>query len=278
MDLGFLRDELGEDPSQTQRVFTECRPHPVTASRCRVAFIEDQVDDAEHRREAFGALLSTGNLERHALVGERAFGADDALGDGGLGDEERARDLLGCEAAEQPEGERHPRLDGQHGMAGREDEAQEVVADVVCPLIDGRLEIRHRRFLFGLELVTELLVLPIEPLLAAPEIDRPVLGGRHQPRARVAGNARLGPLLERGEEGVLRQVLGQADIAYDARQAGDEPGRFNPPDRVDGAVRFGGRHGYRSDHLRSVPARRPHCTSPAADQPWQSARVPDIVI
>ena len=256
MDLGFLRDELGEHPSQTQRVFTECRPHPVTASRCRVALVEDQVDDTEHRREALGALLSTGDLERHALVGECALGADDALGDGGLGDEERTRDLFGCEAAEQPERERHPRLDGQHGMARREDEAKKVVADVVCPLIDGRLEIRHRRVLLRLELVTELLVLAIEPLVAAPEIDRPVLGGRHQPGAGVAGNARLGPLLERGEEGVLRQVLGQADVADDSRQAGDEPGRFNPPDRVDGAVRVSGRHGYRSDHLQSAGATR----------------------
>ena len=243
MDLRFLRDELGENPSQTQRVFTEGRPHPIAASRCRVAFVEDQVDDAEHRREALGTLLSTGDLEGHPLVGERALGADDALGDGGLGDEERARDLLGCQAAEQPERERHPRLDGQHGMARREDEAQEVVADVVCPLIDGRLEIRDRRFLLGLELVTELLVLAIEPLVATPEIDRPVLGGRHQPGARVARYARLGPLLERGEEGVLRQVLGQADVADDSRQAGDEPRRFDSPDRVNRAMCVGGRHG-----------------------------------
>ena len=67
-------------------------------------------------------------------------------------------------------------------------------------------------------------------------VDRPVLGGGHQPGTRVARHARLGPLLERGDERILREILGQADVAHDPRQPGDEPRRFDPPDRVDGAV------------------------------------------
>ena len=39
------------------------------------------------------------------LVGEGAFGANDALGDGGFGGEEGAGDLVGGEAAEETEGE-----------------------------------------------------------------------------------------------------------------------------------------------------------------------------
>ena len=65
------------------------------------------------------------------LLGEGALGADDALGDGGLGDEKGAGDFVGGEAAEQAEGERDAGFGGEHGMAGDEDEAQEVVADVV---------------------------------------------------------------------------------------------------------------------------------------------------
>jgi len=43
-------------------------------------------------------------------------------------------------------------------------------------------------------------------------------------------------LLERGNERVLRQLLGQADVADDPRQAGDQPGGLDSPDRVDGTV------------------------------------------
>ena len=41
----------------------------------------------------------------------------------------------------------------------------------------------------------------------------------------LSRNARLRPLLERGDERVLREVLGQADVAHDPREAGDEPAR-----------------------------------------------------
>ena len=65
-------------------------------------------------------------------------------------------------------------------------------------------------------------------------IDGPMLRRGHQPRARIARHAGRRPLLQRGDQSILRQFLGQADIAHDARQAGDQPGRFDPPDGVDG--------------------------------------------
>ena len=50
-----------------------------------------------------------------------------------------------------------------------------------------------------------------------------------------------------------------ADVAHDPREAGDEPGGLDPPDRVDGAMgvgsRLGSRHGSRSDHRSPAPAR-----------------------
>ena len=65
----------------------------------------------------------------------------------------------------------------------------------------------------------------------------------------IARHAVLRPLLERGDERVVREILGDADIAHDARETGDEPRRLDPPDRVDGAMRVGSRHGYRSHHF-----------------------------
>src|SRR6185295_10762179 len=125
-------------------------------------------------------------------------------------------------------------------MAGSEDQAEEVVADV---FLDRGVEFWRGPFLDGLELATDLLVLPFEPLLAAPEIDRPVLRRGHEPGARVVRDARFRPPLERGDQSVLRQILGQSDIANDPRESGDESCRLDPPDRVDRAPGFGCCHG-----------------------------------
>ena len=76
-----------------------------------------------------------------------------------------------------------------------------------------------------LELAAELLVLALEQRVAAQQIDRAMLRRGHEPGAWIVRDARLRPLLERGDERVLRELLGQADVAHDAREAGDEPGR-----------------------------------------------------
>ena len=241
--LRLLRRELGQDAAEAQRVLAERRPHPVVAGGRRVALVEDEVDDLEHRRQPRGELVAARHLERDLRLGQRPLGADDALGDGRLRDEERARDLLGRQAAEQAERERDARLGGEHRMAGGEHEAQQVVADVV---VERGVEIRHGHLLLRLELVAELLVLALEQLAPAQQVDRAMLGGGHEPGARVVRDARLRPLLERGDQRVLRELLGQADVAHDPREAGDEPGRLDPPDRVDRAVGVGSRHGYQS--------------------------------
>lgn len=66
--------------------------------------------------------------------------------------------------------------------------------------------------------------------LMAQVIQRSAFGGGHQPRARIIGNARSGPVFERGYQAVLRQFFGQADIARHTRHAGDEFGAFDIPD------------------------------------------------
>src|SRR5437660_12708672 len=114
-------------------------------------------------------------------------------------------------------------------MAGDEDEAQQIVADVV---VDRVVEIAHDGLPLCVDLSTELFALPLEPLLPTEAIDRTVLRDRHEPRARVVGNAGLGPRLERGDERVLRELFGETDVTHHAREPGDEPRRFDPPNRV----------------------------------------------
>ena len=94
-----------------------------------------------------------------------------------------------------------------------------------------------------------------------------MLRGGHEPGARVVRDARLRPLLERGDESVLRELLGEADVAHDPREAGDEPGRLDPPDRVDRAMGVGSRHGYRSHHLRSAGASQARRVDGSASRP-----------
>lgn len=78
-----------------------------------------------------------------------------------------------------------------------------------------------------------------------------MVSGRHQPGSRIARHAVLRPLLQRRHEGVLRQLLGMANIANDTRQTGYEPRRFYLPNGFNGAMRIGSCHCYRSHHLCS---------------------------
>jgi len=105
------------------------------------------------------------------------------------------------------------------------------------PLDQGGFAIGPRDLLLSSHLAGELLVLALEELVAPVVIERAVLGGGHEPGARVVRNARPGPGLERGEESVLRELLGETDVAHPAREAGDDLGRLDLPDRFDRAVR-----------------------------------------
>jgi hypothetical protein len=249
MHFGLVRHQLGEDAAETEGVFAERRAHPVVAGGCGVALVVDQVDDSEHRLHAGFELGAARHLERHVGVGERLLGAHDALRHGRLSDQEGTRDLVGGEAAEQAQGEGHARLRGEHRMAGDEHQAQEIVADRI---VDRRLELFDDAVLLGVEIAGDLLMLHLEALGAAEVVDRAVLGGRHQPGARVVRDTRHRPLLEGDQQSVLRQLLGEADVAHDARQTGDQTRRFDAPDGVDRAVGcglgIGRRHGDRSQH------------------------------
>src|SRR5439155_1555531 len=86
----------------------------------------------------------------------------------------RARDLLGRQTAQQAERERHARLGREHRMTGDEHEAQEVVADAV---VERGVEIRRRQLSLRRDLATELLVLALDELASAQQVDRTVLRG-----------------------------------------------------------------------------------------------------
>ena len=75
----------------------------------------------------------------------------------------------------------------------------------------------------------------LQPASSQP-VNSPMLCGGHQPCGRVVRDALLRPLLERGEERVLREVFRQTGVTHDASQAGDYLGGFDPPYGVDRAM------------------------------------------
>ena len=251
---GDLLDKLGrfDDAAESKRIFAEGGAHPVVAGGGRVALVEDQIDDLEHRRQPRLELGAARHLERHLGVGERALGAHDPLLDRRLGGEKAARNLVGRESAEQAQRERDARFRREDRMARDEHEAKQIVADVV---VDRRVEIGSAFLLLPLQLDAELLVLSVEHLATTELIDGATLGGVHEPRARVIWDSRLGPLIERREECVLREVLGQAHVAGHAREPGNQPGRFDSPDRVDCSVCVRDSHAEQSScHPAAAPA------------------------
>jgi hypothetical protein len=83
-------------------------------------------------------------------------------------------------------------------VARREDQAEQVVADVV---VHGGLQLLDQALGLSplVELVAQLAVLALQHLAAPQAVERVVLGGRHQPGRRVIGNAGDWPLFERGQ-------------------------------------------------------------------------------
>jgi hypothetical protein len=89
----------------------------------------------------------------------------------------------------------------------------------------------------GFQLAAEQAQLAGQPLVPPDPVDGPVPGGEHEPAAGVGRDALGGPLLQRRDQGVLRHLLGQADVAQQPGQARDDPGRLEPPHRLDRAMR-----------------------------------------
>jgi hypothetical protein len=146
VDFRFPGGEFSEDAAEAEGVFAEGGADEVLSGGCGIALVEDEVDDLQNRSEAGGELVPARDFEGDVLFGEGAFGADDALSDGGFGGEEGAGDLRDGEAAEQAESKGGAGLGGENGMTGDEDEAEEVVSDGV---VEGRVEVRDGLFEFG---------------------------------------------------------------------------------------------------------------------------------
>jgi hypothetical protein len=253
VDLGLLRHQGGQYAGQAQGVLAQAGAEPVVAGGGGVALVEDQVDDLQDRAEAGRAVRAVGHLEGDVLAGQGAFGAHDALRDRRFRDEEGAGDLGGGQAAEARIALTLRLLGGQHRVAGGEDQAQQVVVDV---LRVGGLLGRRRG---GGQVAADLRELAGVVLAAPDQVDGAAPGGGHEPGARIVGHAVPGPLFQGRDHRVLREFLGDADVPDQAGDAGDDARGLQAEDRLDGLGGLGGSGGLGGLWFHSPP-----CNSPGA--------------
>jgi hypothetical protein len=81
-----------------------------------------------------------------------------------------------------------------------------------------------------------------EQAVAPQPVDGPMFGGGHEPGRRIVRKPLSRPLLQRGHQRILAQLLGHAHIARETGQGGHQSGGLDPPDGFDGAVDVGRSH------------------------------------
>src|SRR5207249_11297831 len=86
----------------------------------------------------------------------------------------------------------------------------------------------------------------------------------------------LRPLLERGDERVLREILGQPDVTHYPGESGDEPGGLDPVDRVDRATCIGRHRGSGDSVMRSTDMNSPATTLLALVLLLRPLRLPSL--
>jgi hypothetical protein len=103
------------------------------------------------------------------------------------------------------------------------------------------------------EVACQVFVFTLGDGVAAEEIDGAAFGGCGEPCAGIIGDARLRPLFQGGEEGFLCEIFGQADVAGEACEAGDDARSLDAPYSFDGAMEdlmwIGSGHCYRSHQI-----------------------------
>ena len=97
---------------------------------------------------------------------------------------------------------------------------------IILDLVDLAPRLRRR------ELLGMLVVERIEARLAPDVVDRLEAAGRHQPGARVRGNAIAWPLLERGPEGVVQRFFGEVEATEQSHQRREHAARLGTIDPV----------------------------------------------
>ena len=160
----------------------------------------------------------------------------------------------GREAREGAEGEGHLRLDGQRGVAAREDQPQTIVGNGV---VVGALVVPVH---LVLRPPGQLLGVPFQHPVSPQPVDRPVPGHRHDPARGLSGTPSAGQRRSAARYASWTASSASPMLAEDAGEQRDgtpelstgTPGRLPPPARSRRS-----RHHHHGPHLDRAVAGRP---------------------
>ena len=127
--LGLVGHQHGKELPEANRVVAQVTAHELLVGGRRVAFVEDEVEDREHRLQPLGEQMVGRDAERNARVADLPLRPHESLRQRRLGDEERARDLGRLKAADFAERQGDSRLRRERRMAAGEHQAQPLVGD-----------------------------------------------------------------------------------------------------------------------------------------------------
>ena len=201
--LRLVAREPGEDASEPQRFFAQRRPGPVVARGGRVAFVEDQVDHLEHRREARGqfgrrSAVRRARVPRRACAWHARCAARSSAP--ARGRRVRSRRWSGRRAAAaSARCALRATAPGWHAMKIRRSRSSAI--GCVEGALDGGVEVGRRVGKLVLDLVGQRVFLARVQFAAADHVDGTMLRGGREPCRRVVRHAADGPLLERGTRG-----------------------------------------------------------------------------
>ena len=110
MGFGLVRRDGGEHAAHAKRLIAELGTQPVLAPRRGIAFVENEIDDLQHRSEPRREFFAARGLIGQPRFRKGPLGAHDALGDRRLRHQEGPGDLLGGQAADHPQRQRRAGL------------------------------------------------------------------------------------------------------------------------------------------------------------------------
>ena len=235
--LGLVRHQFGKQPPQPDRLGTQVVADERRPRACRIALIENEIEDGEHGAEPAGKVGLGRDPVRDSRVADLALGPDQPLRHGRLRDEEGMRDLRRGEPAQQPQGQRDLGGLRERRVTAGEYQAQPVVAHGA---LLGRFVAGVQQGSLGLPVLTG--------RLPAEAVDGPVAGGGDDPAGRARRQAVRWPPLYRHGERVLYRIFGDVEVAEGAGQDGHRAAVLGAEDVFD----LRGRRGRRAGHQSSV--------------------------
>ena len=143
--LRLVGHQDGEQLREPDRLLAEVGADVLAAAARRVALVEDEIQDGEHRAKPLWEHVVGWDAERDPGIADLPLRADEPLRHRRLGDEEGACDLGRRQAGDLAERQRDAGLRGERGVAAGEDEREAVVGDRAHVVLLGGQRLQSRQ-------------------------------------------------------------------------------------------------------------------------------------